>query len=125
MTEQRAYAINRAIVGIGMMSVLGFDAGNPDIKLLRQASLREMLDAVDFVKLDNDTKPADANGTRTHSMVPDPRLTAAVYTALHYSVGPNEDDDLVVGYPEGGRIHLLIAAVRDRSVLAEAEEAAA
>lgn len=113
--EHRARAINRAIVQVGMLSVLGWDEAKPDVALLRECSLREMLDAVDFVRLDNETKPA-TNGTRSLSLVPDERLTAAVYTLLHFPLD-RDDDDLIVGLPEGGRIHLLITATRDRSAI--------
>jgi hypothetical protein len=121
MTKERAYAINSAICNMGMLTVLGFDSCKPDIALLRSLELREMLDAVDFVKLDNDTKPA-VDGKRSFSLVPDPRLTAAVYTLLHYSVGPHEADDLVAGYADGGRVHLLITGVRDRAEIEHEDE---
>jgi hypothetical protein len=122
MNDERAHKINSALVQIGMMTILGFDSSAPDMDLLREVSLRDMLDAVAHVKLDDETRPSNSDGSRSFSIVPDDRLVAAVYTALHYSVAPNEGDDLVVGYPDGSRVHLLITAVRDRSQMMTVEQ---
>ena len=124
MNEERAYAINSAIIDFGLAHPdLGL--AKPNAALLQDVSLAEMLEAANFVDLDNKTKPKNADGSRSISMVPDPRLISAVYTLLHYRVGDFEDDDIVVTLDEHGRRHFLAVGFRRISTLKPQTEDAA
>jgi hypothetical protein len=123
VTEDRAFALVKAINSFGLATI---GIGKPDVATLREVSLSEMMEAVAFVRLDDDTRPREADGTRRSHIVPDDRLVSAVYTLLHFHArDPLDDDDLVVGFVDEIGAHMLVVGVRDPSAIAaEAEEAA-
>lgn len=89
---QRALAVVGAICNAGY-AAMGYpqkDAG-VDLKTL---SLQEMLDAVKVVKGHGSTDNGD--GTMTIHVVPDDRMTAAVYALVNYE--PKEDVIAVIGH---------------------------
>lgn len=92
-------------------------------KPLAELSLREMIDAVDAVKAWN----ARPNRTSAH-MVPDDRLTAAVYCWLHYSgtrrAFEPAGDELVLVASERGKKKFLIIGLRDPSDIVDGDEEA-
>lgn len=77
----RAMDICHAI-NLFAMEGMGFGA-KADVEPLRDLTLREMLDAVDMVEAWNDRPKMNGFGY-TCCMVPAERLTAAVYTLLHF-----------------------------------------
>ena len=108
-------------------SMHSMGVGNPpDIEKLKPLSLQEMLDAVRQVERDNEAAPTIA-GTRTFSVVPDDRLTAAVYTWLHFCAPGLHDvgdhDDSVVHLIIGGNIHGLVKYARPAPKDDEEDEA--
>lgn len=111
-------AINRfALETIGIAQV-----SSADRDLLLDLSLREMLAAVDEINVEND-KPAPPGQSKIITVVPDDRLTSAVYTLLHWRLRPfDEDDDVLVRFTEGGlvpRVHFLAVCQRENSQLQE------
>lgn len=87
----------------------------PDVAKLMPLSLQEMLDAVRQVERDNKAAPS-IDGGRTFQIVPDDRLTAAVFTWLHYCApgqhDVGDDDDSVVHLSIDGNIHGLVKWAR-------------
>ena len=65
-----------ALEGIGL-------GGRADPKLLRDLSLQDMLDAVQMIKIWND-RPRMIETSHSIRVVPDDRLTAAVYALIHF-----------------------------------------
>ena len=77
-----------ALEGIGL-------GGRADPKLLRDLSLQDMLDAVQMIKIWND-RPRMIETSHSIRVVPDDRLTAAVYALIHfhnpYAAGAYQDE---------------------------------
>jgi hypothetical protein len=121
MTEERAYAIVRAINSLGLGTI---GIGKPDAAILEDVSLRDMLDAAEFVDMDNKTRPANADGSRSFSLHPDPRLISAVYTLLHYRARSRfDEDEMVVGFADKLGLHFLVVGIRDpKAAIDELEE---
>lgn len=93
------------IVGFGLH---GMGIGQPpNIEALGKLSLQDMLDAVRQVERDNEAVKA-RGGTYSFQVVPDDRLTAAVYTWLHYC-GPGNHD---AGDPDDAILHLKVGDTR-------------
>jgi len=86
----------------------------PDIAKLAPLSLQDMLDAVRQVERDN--APRNDDGSRTFQVVPDDRLTAAVYAWLHYCAPGHHDegdhDDAIVHLTIDGVTHGLVKWAR-------------
>jgi|GEM_PF-2082113 len=83
LTFDRALSINSRIAKRAYLTMGLTD--NPVLPTLEDVSLAEMVAAVQMVREHNDTcEPV--NGTRHFYVVPDDRLIAAVYVAIHYSV---------------------------------------
>ena len=117
MTEERAYAIVKAINSVGLASI---GVGKPDIETLEDVSLREMLDAAEFVDLDNKTRPPNPDGSRSARLQPDPRLISAVYTLLHYRARSRfVEDEMIVAFTDCIGLHFLVAGVRDPKEVAD------
>lgn len=83
-----------------------------DIKTLENLSLSEMLSAVAVVNAMNDEE-SKKSGTRTIYIVPDDRLTAAVYTFLHfypaYADNDGSGDEFILKIadaPANGRVEV-------------------
>lgn len=87
----------------------------PDFKKLQPLSLQDMLDAVRQAERDN-AGARSVDGTRTFQVVPDDRLTAAVYAWLHYCAPGNhdegDDDDAIVHLTIDGVTHGLVKWAR-------------
>ncbi len=101
---------------INRFAIYGMGIGEPpDIAKLKDLSLQDMLDAVRQVERDN--VPAFQGGGGEFQVVPDDRLTAAVYTFLHYCVPPYHDrddlDDAIVHLRIGNTRHGLIKWARE------------
>lgn len=88
---------------------------------LRELSLQDMIDAVRTVECWNE-RPRMLDVSYSMSVVPDDRLTAAVYTLIHYhnprSIGDEDDDEVPVRFTErrwGDEIvHFMLIGSRDR-----------
>lgn len=83
----------------------------PDVKALADLSLQEMLDAVRQIERDNDAAREKGIATNTAfntQIVPDDRLTAAVYTWMHYCAPAYHD----VGDEDDAIVHLKIGNAR-------------
>lgn len=94
----------------------------PDPAKLKDLSLQDMLDAVRQIERDNEAARAKGIATNTSfdiQIVPDDRLTAAVYSLLHYSLPPYrnvaDDDDAIVHLKIGGVRYGLIAWAREEN----------
>ncbi|KQV27877.1 hypothetical protein ASC97_05810 [Rhizobium sp. Root1203] len=98
---------------------------NPVLPSLNDVSLAEMLTAVQMVREHNEnSKPV--NGTRHLHVVPDDRLVAAVYVAIHYSVDAEQPIVIEPEKDEDGRWvmkALAIVDVTDRAELRGVEAA--
>jgi hypothetical protein len=91
----------------------------PDVKALADLSLQDMLDAVRQIERDNAAAREKGIATNTAfdtQIVPDDRLTAAVYTWLHYCApdyhDAGDDDDAIVHLKIGRTRHGLIKWAR-------------
>lgn len=90
-----ALDICRAINSLAMCS-MGLGCGVPE--LLRDVSLREMLDALDTVERWND-RPRISGVSYSVSMVPAERLIAAAYTLINFHLRPqDEGTDVIVRF---------------------------
>lgn len=98
---------------------MGLGTAHP--KPLAELTLREMLDAVDAVKAWN----GRPDRTSAH-MVPDDRLTAAVYAWLHYSGTTRafepDGDELVLVASERGLKKFLLIGLRHPSKFADDDD---
>lgn len=97
------------------LEVMDLAKAKPD--LIQDLSLRELLGAVDLVEAWNQC-PFQEGQYREIFMVPADRLTAAVYTLLHFRLhSPSDDQDLLARFSEtrsdGDVDHLLLVAVVD------------
>lgn len=97
------------------LHTMGVSERLPDLDKLKALSLQDMLDAVRQVERDN-AAANSVGGSRTFQVVPDDRLTAAVYTWLHYCApgyhDPGDDDDAIVCLRIDGSIHGLVKYAR-------------
>lgn len=95
---ERALGICSAINAFGLEE-LGLAKADP--KAIADLSLRDMLDALETVERWN-RRPHTTGGNRWTSMVPAERLTASVYTLVHFcnraSCGQSSDDHVPVRF---------------------------
>lgn len=93
MTRERAGEINAAICAFAFydMGICTAEDVAKKAKALKDVSLAQMLEATAIVAACKGLKQED--GTTRLSTVADDRLTAAVYTALHYD--PSNDESIV------------------------------
>jgi len=113
---ERAKTICHAINSLAMAS-MGLGDGADAPKVLRDLSLRDMLDALETVERWND-RPKMMGVASSVSMVPAERLIAAAYTLMNFHLRPQDDeDDLIVRFDATRwgekHAHLLIVARRD------------
>jgi hypothetical protein len=105
----RAQEIVAAINSFGFATI-GIESKHPfSLDELRAMDLSEMLDAVATVKIDDGARLPDENGLRRFHIVPDDRLTEAVYA---------------VTLPDKDGIHFLMIGVRDAAGSTAEEDAA-
>lgn len=113
MTTLTQSQIVSQIVQFGLTDIL---PTTPDIAALSKLSLQDMLDAVRAVERDNDAAQP-VNGVKSLSVVPSDRLTAAVYTWLHYCAPGHHDvgdhDDAILHLVVGNARHGLIKWARE------------
>lgn len=89
----------------------------PNIDTMKALSLQDMLDAVRQVERDNAAaKNRTPGGGWEFQVVPDDRLTAAVYAWLHYCApgqhDADDDDDAIVALRINGTVHGLVKYAR-------------
>lgn len=95
---ERASAICHAINSLAMAG-MGLGDGADAPRLLRDLSLRDMLDALDTVERYNNRPRVSGVGYSVH-MVPAERLIAAAYTLLHFfdKSADKDGDDVPVRF---------------------------
>lgn len=109
----------KIVAAINSFAMAPMGLGEAKPKDLNGISLREMLAAVDVVERYNDRPRMSGVGT-TICMVPDDRLTAAVYTLLHYA---GHDRDYVIGtFKSWHGVHFVAVGVRDVSEIEVGED---
>lgn len=118
-----ALDICRAINSLAMCS-MGLGCGVPE--LLRDVSLREMLDALETVERWND-RPRISGVASSVSMVPAERLIAAAYTLVNFHLRPqDEGTDVLVRFDKERwgetTAHFLAVCQRQLSEMNEAED---
>lgn len=113
MTLDQALTINKACVDHQMWQMGVLQEPSPQMALISTLSLPDLLQARDMVRQHDDTKPADANGCKSFSVISDDRLLAALYTLYHYEPQAQNGDGLepVVGAPR--RVLLVLAMPAD------------
>lgn len=123
---QRAIALNKAMVTIALEREGLAHTSTADINLLREASLVELSEAGRIVDAFQKDQPANADGSRSFSMVCDDRLVAAIYTFLHFTLPPasrpHEQDYVIVRHSDGHHVWFLISGSRERSALNDVDE---
>jgi hypothetical protein len=94
LTLERAKEIVQAINSFGLATL---DLAVADAKPLENVSLMEMCEAAQFVRDHDDAKDRDGDGCKSFSLVPDDRLTSAVYTLIHHTHDSmlDKDDDYI------------------------------
>lgn len=113
---ERAASIAHAINAFALETM---GLAKADESQLRDLSLRDLLDAVATVEQWNEM-PSQDGVSRSIYMVPAERLTAAVYTLIHFRLRPqDETDDLIVRMTErrwgDDVVHFLAVGRRDAS----------
>lgn len=123
----RAAAICNAI-NLFAMEAMGI--GKADVEPLRDLTLREMLDAVETVERYN-ARPKMTGQSYSLHMVPAERLTAAVYTLMHFFDRRATDSDgdhipVRFTYRHWGEdyVHFLVVGGRPASEINSEDEAA-
>lgn len=94
LTLARAVEVVGAINAACFIRVGVYDGGPDPFAPLKGLSLADMLQAVEVVKAENEGRQAAAKNDAASPgvslfMTPDDRLTAAVYTMLHYDPDPD------------------------------------
>lgn len=126
MTLERAAALNRAMINL-MLEREGLAKCPLDqLTLLRSATLAELAQAGPIVEAEQNSRPPDANGSRTFSMVCDDRCVAAVYAFLHFTLppasSPYDDDHVIMALTDTTHTYFLISGARERRDEAEDHE---
>lgn len=75
-------------------------------------SLQQMLDAVREVEKWNSRTVPDGEA-KSLTMVPDDRLTSAVYTMLHYMPDEDDGDEPIINWRDGRLVYALVPIVRE------------
>ncbi len=124
---ERALTICHAINSLAMAS-MGLGDGADAPRVLRDLSLRDMLDAIDTVEVWN-ARPRISGVPYSQSMVPAERLIAAAYTLLHFfdkSAADKDDDHVPVQFAfkhwGDAMVHFLLVGNRPAADFAEQDD---